>query len=266
MSKFRIQPENFKKEISSVWSFPERGKWATHNAKYRGNFAPQIPRNIMNRYSKRGNIVLDPMVGGGTTAIEARLLNRNFIGRDINPKSIKIARSLMHFKQPDEKRKSTYSLRVGDARKLKGIMSNSIDLVVTHPPYLNIIKYSEGNIVEDLSNIGNVEKFCNEMEKVAAELFRVLKENKYCAILMGDTRKRCHQIPLAYYVMQRFLKVGFILREDIIKAQHNCKSSPYWEKQTDKYNILLIMHEHLFVFRKPKVSDNLNDYKWSMHK
>ena len=263
MSEAEI-PENFEKEISSVWSFPERGKWATHNAKFRGNFAPQIPRNIITRYSKVGATVLDPMLGGGTTGVECRLLGRNFIGRDINPANIKLARKMMHFKVPDNTPKSSYSLRVGDVRSLTGIANKSIDLIVTHPPYLNIIQYSDGKIDGDLSNIGNVEKFCDEIEKGAMKMYEVLKENSYCAILMGDTRKRCHQIPLAYYVMQRFLKAGFILREDIIKAQHNCKSSPYWAKQTDKYNILLIMHEHLFVFRKPKASDNLTDYKWSM--
>jgi len=257
--------EDFKKEISSVWSFPERGKWATHNPKFRGNYAPQIPKNIIIRYSKTGDTVLDPMVGGGTTGIECRLLGRNFIGRDINPDNLKIARSMMHFKTPENTPKSSYSLKLGDIRSLVGIASNSVDLIVTHPPYLNIIKYSEGKIEGDLSNIGSVEKFCDEIERGATELFRVIKENSYCAILIGDTRKRCHYVPLAYYVMERFLNVGFILREDIIKAQHNCKSSPYWESQTDKFNILLIMHEHLFVFRKPKNIDNLSDYKWSMH-
>ncbi len=74
--------DNFELEISSVWSFPERGNWATHNPKYRGNFAPQIARNVIIRYSKEGDLVLDPMVGGGTSLIEAKLLNRKSIGRD----------------------------------------------------------------------------------------------------------------------------------------------------------------------------------------
>lgn len=58
-----------KLEITTVWSFPERGKWKTNNSKYRWNFAPQIPRNIILRYSKEEDVVLDPMVGSGTTLI-----------------------------------------------------------------------------------------------------------------------------------------------------------------------------------------------------
>ena len=63
-------------ETTTVWSFPERGSWATHKPTYRGNWAPQIPRNLILKYTKEGDLVLDPMVGAGTTLIEARLLNR----------------------------------------------------------------------------------------------------------------------------------------------------------------------------------------------
>ncbi len=239
---------NFKLENTTVWSFPKRGDWATHNPKYRGNFAPQIPRNIIMRYSNPGDIVLDPMVGGGTTMIESKLLNRVGIGFDINPDAVELTRELLKF-EGDYKYEPIIEL--GDIRKLDKVYDSSIDLIITHPPYLNIIKYSEGKLEGDLSNISSVKKFLDEFEKGIKELFRVLKEDHYCAVLIGDTRKSRHCIPLAYYVMERFLKNGFALKEDIIKVQHNCSSTLYWKKQAAKYNIFLIMHEHLFVFRKP---------------
>ncbi|HRV15960.1 MAG TPA: site-specific DNA-methyltransferase, partial [Spirochaetota bacterium] len=46
-----MQLKDFKEELTTVWSFPERGKWATHNAKYRGNYAPQVARNLIQRYT-----------------------------------------------------------------------------------------------------------------------------------------------------------------------------------------------------------------------
>ena len=76
MSKY---PDNFTPEITTVWSFPERGTWATHSPKYRGNWAPQIPRNLIIKYTKEQDLILDPMMGAGTTLIEAKLLNRNGI-------------------------------------------------------------------------------------------------------------------------------------------------------------------------------------------
>ena len=88
------------------------------------------------------------------------------------------------------------------------------------------------------------------MHKVATELYRALKPGKYCAILIGDTRRNKMYIPLAYRVMQAFLDVGFQLKEDIIKRQFNCKATGFWAKRSKEYNFLLIMHEHLFIFQK----------------
>ncbi|MHB0994149.1 MAG: hypothetical protein ACYC04_07300 [Sulfurovum sp.] len=88
------------------------------------------------------------------------------------------------------------------------------------------------------------------MEKVACELYRVLKPNKFCAILVGDTRCNKMYQPMALMVMQRFLKAGFEQKEDIIKHQHNCKATGFWVNKSKEANFLLIMHEHLFVFKK----------------
>jgi len=253
--------KNFKEEITTVWSFPERGDWATHNAKYRGNFAPQIARNIILRYSNEGDTVLDPMVGGGTTLIETKLLKRKGIGIDINPEAIALTKRNLEFEGGSE---CEQTVRIGDVRNMNFLSSGSIDLIITHPPYLNIIKYSDGRIEGDLSNISEVRRFCSELNKGIAEFFRVLKENSYCAVLIGDTRKNKHYVPLAFYVMQLFFENGFILKEDIIKIQHNCTSTPYWEKKVKEHNFYLIMHEHLFVFRKPRSDENLKRFKYSM--
>jgi len=252
--------DSYTPEYTTVWSFPERGNWATHNPKYRGNFAPQIARNIIEMYTEKGQTILDPMVGAGTTLIEAKLLSRNALGMDINPEAVELAKKALRFKHhPESKQK----VKVGDARDLSFLEGNSFDLVLTHPPYMNIIKYSEGKIAEDLSNIGSLPKFCDEIEKIAKELLRVLKPNKYCAILIGDTRRGKHFVPLAFNVMNRFLKAGFILKEDIIKVQHHCSSTKHWESKAVREKFYLIMHEHLFVFRKPGEGEDVSRLKYS---
>lgn len=109
----------------------------------------------------------------------------------------------------------------GDARNLYFIENNSIDLICTHPPYSNIIKYSE-DIDGDLSRF-DIPDFIKEMKKVADECYRVLRKNKYCAILIGDIRRNRHIVPLGFNVMQQFLNSGFVIKEIIIKHQHNCK-------------------------------------------
>ncbi len=246
MSKqMKWEPENFEMQLNTVWSFPERGSWATHDAKYRGNWSPYIPRNLLLRYSKEGDLVLDQFAGGGTTLVEAKLLNRNIIGVDINPAALERCKEKCNFEYDNAGKVYIYQ---SDARNLDFIKNESIDFICTHPPYANIIHYSE-NIENDLSNL-DVKPFLEQMKLVAGESYRVLKKDKFCAILMGDTRKKGHVIPMSFEVMKIFEESGFKLKEIIIKEQHNCQATGYWKTNSIKYNFFLLAHEYLFVFRK----------------
>ncbi len=240
------EPDDFSLEMTTHWSFPQRGDWATHDAKWRGNWSPYIPRNILLRYSQPGDWVLDQFAGGGTTLVEAKLLNRNIIGVDINEAALTRCREKVDFQY--EGADGKVEIRRGDARKLSFLADNTLDLICTHPPYANIIQYSE-DISGDLSLL-KVRDFLTEMEKVASESYRVLKKDKFCAILMGDTRQKGYMVPMAFAVMNIFENAGFRLKELIIKEQHNCKATGYWKTNSVKYNFLLIAHEYLFVFRK----------------
>lgn len=243
-------PENFELEMTSVWSFPNRGNWATHDAKWRGNWSPYIPHNVILRYSQEGDLILDQFAGGGTTLVEAKLLNRNILGIDVNDSALDRCREKTRFKHAGADGK--VYIRKGDARNLKGIPDASIDLICTHPPYANIIHYSEDEEVPaDLSNF-TVPKFLEQMQYVAAESYRVLKPGKFCAILMGDIRRKGHVFPLGFKTMQIFLDAGFVLKEIILKEQHNCRATGYWKTNSIKYNFLLLAHEYLFIFEKGK--------------
>lgn len=240
------EPEDFELEMTTHWSFPKRGDWATHDAKWRGNWSPYIPRNIILRYSIEGDLLLDQFAGGGTTLVEAKLLNRDIIGVDVNDSAIARCREKTAFEH--EGANGKVFIHKGDARNLDFISDESIDLICTHPPYANIIKYSE-DIEEDLSRL-KVKAFLKEMEAVADECFRVLKKGKFCAVLMGDTRQKGFMVPMSFEVMRIFEDVGFKLKELIIKEQHNCRATGYWKTSSVKYNFLLIAHEYLFVFKK----------------
>jgi len=266
-----FHPRDFELETTTVWSFPNRGKWATHylNAKYRGNWAPQVARNLIMRYTREGDTVLDPFVGSGTTLIEAKLLHRNGIGVDINKDAVILTLDRLKFSYNtlENRTKTWIKTYVGDARNLDKIKDESIDLIATHPPYTNIIKYTKNSNHKkegDLSKVRSVEEFVKEMRNVAQEFYRVLKPGKYCAVLIGDTRRHKHHVPIAFRVMQSFLDSGFVLKESIIKIQHNMKTTLLWKKKSVEYNFLLLAHEHLFVFRKPEKDEEVGELKESM--
>ena len=135
------EPEDFELEMTTHWSFPKRGDWATHDAKWRGNWSPYIPRNILLRYSKENDLVLDQFAGGGTTLVEAKLLNRNIIGVDVN--DVALARCKEKTAFAHEGANGKVYLHKGDARNLDFVPDNSIDLICTHPPYADIIQYAK---------------------------------------------------------------------------------------------------------------------------
>ena len=197
----------------------------------------------MLRYSNPGDWVLDQFLGSGTTLVEAKLLNRNAIGVDINPQSISLSEKNLNFECETQ---SKIFVRNGDATDLSFIKDNKIDFICTHPPYANIINYS-ADIEGDISLL-NEHDFFESINKVAKEALRVLKKGKCCAVMIGDKRHRGNVVPLGFHLMQGFLNAGFKLKEIIIKEQHNCKSTDKWINVEKKF--LMLAHEYIFVFYK----------------
>jgi len=256
-----LHPKDFKEEETTVWSFRQRGRWATHSGEYRGNWSPYIPRNVLLKYSKPRELVLDYFCGAGTTAVEAKLLCRRCIALDINDKAIELAKRNVDFMIEPERQPLFVcegggaeihepELYVGDARDLSFLPDSSVDLICSHPPYANIIHYTDSK-EGDLSFF-DIDDFLSEMAKVAQESYRVLKPGRQCAILIGDTRRKKHVIPLGFKLMNIYLDAGFKLRDLVIKRQHNCKTTGFWYASSVKYNFLLLAHEYLPIFEKPK--------------
>ncbi|MFC1860669.1 TRM11 family SAM-dependent methyltransferase [Chloroflexota bacterium] len=247
------QPSDFKTETTTVWSFRRRGDWATHDGRYRGNWSPYIPRNIILKYSKLGDVVLDYFGGGGTTAVEAKLLGRRCIARDINPAAIVLTKENLKFEAPksfnDNYPVYEPEVSIGDTRELSGISEGEIDLICAHPPYSGIISYSS-RLEGDLSAMP-YEKFIEQLIIVAWRSMMVLKPGGRCAILIGDTRKKKHVIPIGFRTINTFLDAGLRLKELIIKRQHNCKTTGFWYSNSIKHNFLLLAYEYLAVFEKP---------------
>lgn len=258
-------PKDYVYETETVWSFPDRGNWATHVGNYRGNWSPYIPRNLIQRFTEIGDLVLDQMCGSGTTLVECKLLGRNAIGVDINRDAVMVTLDRLNFQfqslDPKYPSNTTIKSYIGDARRLNALPDNSIDLIATHPPYAYIIPYGI-RIEGDISALRKLSDFLQAIRSVADECYRVLKPGKHCAILIGDTRKRRHYVPISYRVLQQFLESGFVLREDIIKRQWKTKTTrERW--RSSKLDFYRIAHEHLYIFRKTVSDEEKREFKLS---
>ncbi len=250
-------------ETTTVWSFPDRGDWATHRGDYRGNWSPYIPRNLILKYTGPNETVLDPMVGSGTSMVECRLLGRHGLGLDVNLDAVMLSHDRLTFIVNQRLTDPSLPLGVirlfvGDARNLDAIEANSVDLVLLHPPYSGIIRYTGNRVEGDLSAL-SLSSFLVGMAQVAKECMRVLRPGHHCAVLIGDSRRHQHYVPIATRVMEQFLSNGFVLKEDIVKIQHNTKGTrESWSGK--KYGFYLIAHEHLLVFRKLGTDERRADF------
>ena len=260
-----FQPEEFQLEKTTVWSFENRGSWATHQGNYRGNWAPEIPRNLILRYTEPGDTILDQMAGSGTTLIECKLSGRNGIGVDINLDALMVAWNRLDFEYiSNDVPQTSQRLFHGDARDLDMVADESIDLIATHPPYANIIPYSHKTTEGDLSRVHSLDEFMKGIEEIARESLRVLKPGGHCGVLIGDTHKHKHFVPISTRVMLTFLDTGFILREDVIKEQWHTQTMRGKWKKSFNHNFLLTFHEHLFIFRKLAEDEKPSKFKASM--
>lgn len=246
-------PTYREKQRTTVWSFRQRGNWSAHDGRYPGNWSPQLVRNLLLEYTRKNELVLDMFLGGATTAIECVLLGRRFIGIDVSPYAISIARSKLAELQ-SKVRRPIPRIFLDDARLLTHVSNSSVDFACGQPPYLNTIRYTITKS-DDLSHISDPDRFCCEMGKVARAIHRVLKPHRRCAILVGDVRRRGRLIPLGFGVMKTFSDSGFDLEQIIIKVQHNDSSTRFYATKKSKLRFRLA-HEYLFVFKKRALHTN----------
>ena len=202
----------------SLWVFDKRDTSGAHLAWYWGNFIPQIPHQMMLRYTKKGDWVLDTFVGSGTTLIECRRLGRNGIEIELNPEVAQRAKELIEKEQ--NKDNVVNEIIIGDSRRIdiKQILGKygikQAQLLIMHPPYHDIIKFSKDK--EDLSNAKNTEEFLKMFGEVIDNTTPYLEKERYFALVIGDKYSKGEWIPLGFYCMQEVLK-----RVSIEK--YNCK-------------------------------------------
>lgn len=241
------EPVGFRPQTTTVWSFPERGAWAGHDGSYRGNWSPYVPRNLLLRYTKPGDWVLDPFVGGGTTAVEAALLGCRAVVGDLSAKAIGATWQRLHHLSANAGDTYQPGLLWQDARRL-AVADRSMQLVLLHPPYADAIRYSV-DATGDLSHLA-AGPFIEELRQVGHESLRVLAPGGRCALLIGDLRRQGRVVPLGFAAIHAFRQAGFALEELIVKRQHHTRMAGAWAPVGARQGFLLLAHEYLAVMHR----------------
>jgi DNA modification methylase len=240
----------------SLWVLHKRDTSGVHHGGYWGNFIPQIPNQLLRRYTKKGEWVLDAFLGGGTTLIESNRLGRNGVGVELLRKvAVSAARIL---KQEDNPSSTRTVIIVGDSTSLdfKAELHKrnikSVQFLLMHPPYWNIIRFSKNR--RDLSNAKSLGEFLKLFGNIVDATYPVLDSGRYFALVIGDKYSGGCWIPLGFYTMQEVLKRGFSLKSIIVKNFDETKGKRN-QKELWRYRALvggfyIFKHEYIFLFKK----------------
>lgn len=243
-------------QTDSLWLVANRERGGAHSAKYWGNFVPQIPHQMMRRYTKAGDWVLDVFAGSGTSLIEGQRLGRNTIGIELQPQVARMARKSIA-SEPNAF-DVTSQIVCGDSatidakKLLRAHGQESAQLVIMHPPYFDIIKFSEDE--RDLSNAPSVEAFLETIGRVVDNVAPVLDRGRYLAVVIGDKYANGEWVPLGFRTMDAIQQRGFMLKSVIVKNFEQTTAKRQ-QKELWKYRALaggfyVFKHEYIFVFKK----------------
>ena len=240
----------------SLWILNRRDTSGVHRGGYWGNFIPQIPNQLLRRYTKKGEWVLDAFLGSGTALIESKRLGRNGIGVELQRTVARTAQqSIAREDNPLSVRTEIIngdSSTVDFKRELKQRNIKSVQFLIMHPPYWDIIKFSKDK--RDLSNAKSMDDFLSLFGKVVDATFPVLDKGRYFAVVVGDKYSGGNWIPLGFYTMQEVLKRGYSLKSIIIKNFDDTRGKrnqeKLWRYRAFVGGFYIFKHEYIFLFKK----------------
>lgn len=223
--------------------------------KHPAMFPAQLAERLIKIYTHdQGEVVLDPFLGIGSTLIATYRTGRKGIGFDLNKNYCKIANERLGNIQNDilepNIEKFAPEIYCEDSRNLlKYIKPESVDLVVTSPPYWDILNMKRtadmkvirnySNSKKDIGNISNYEKYLQDLKSVYEKIYEVLKPNKRCCAIVMDIRKKDKFYPLHEDQTRIMKEIGFEIEEYVI-----------WDRQKEYNNMKTLGYPYVFRFNR----------------
>ena len=246
-------------KTDTLWEFPTRLKEGGHSNEYHGNYIPQIAQQIYERFTKKDDVVLDMFFGSGTSGIEAINMHRRCIGVELKEELVETVSKKFTPKQlvTDVNIICADSTSKTAKEKIQArldVMGKSqAQLLMLHPPYDDIIKFSDKK--EDLSNCASTEEFYDLFEKVAQNGYDLLEKGRFACLIIGDKYANSQHIPLGFECMARMNKLGFITKAIIIKDMQGNerakgKTANLWRYRALAGGFYIFKHEYVMVFQK----------------
>ena len=246
--------------VDSLWLIPERDRSGKHANVYHGNFVPQIPNQLIRRYTQMGDTVADLFMGSGTTLIECERLGRNFVGLDLNPEILAYVNSIMD-PQTSPILYDCHNCDAGDTAAVDRAFGKSlarfgkeyVDFLIAHPPYMDIVKFTD--LPGDLSHLSDMQAFLKAFVQVMRNGLVFLKKGGYFAIVVGDLYRDKEVKPLAFYTMDAVrrsfdVKLKGLLIKNIEGNRGKLGKNSIWRSRALRSDYFIFKHEYILVFKK----------------
>jgi len=222
--------------------------------KHPAMFPSELAEKLIKIYTKAdGETILDPFLGVGSTLLASKKLNKKGIGIELSKEFAEIAKSRLSNTQLtlDLKQENFKQEVINDdsSNLLKYVPEESVDLCINSPPYWDILNQKRtadnkniknySNSSMDLGNITDYEQFLSKLKSIYEKVYKVLKPNKRCCIVVMDIRKKDKFYPLHIDITKIMEEIGFELEEFII-----------WDRQHEYNNMKTLGYPWVFRFNK----------------
>jgi 16S rRNA G966 N2-methylase RsmD len=244
----------------SLWLFESRSRANGHSYDYHGNYIPQIATQILTRFTRQGDTIVDLFLGSGTTAIEAATLGRRCIGIELQPKLVSDVRRKLRGLVPSDAvavlqgNSASESVRQRIKRKLHQWDASHAQLVMLHPPYDDIIQFSANP--DDLSNCPTTDEFLDRFGAVAQLAFDVLEHGRFAVLIIGDKYADGELVPLGFRCLDKMNEAGFRTKSIVVKniegnERGKGRTGNLWRYRALRNGFYIFKHEYVMVFFKP---------------
>lgn len=243
----------------SLWEIPSRARGNGHALEYHGNFVPQIATQTFQRFTRADDVVLDLFLGSGTSAYEALRLGRRCIGVELKPELAS------HVSERTRDARDRVTVICGDSgapetcEEVRAALArwdrDAADLLVLHPPYADIIRFSEH--AECLSNAGCTELFLEGFRRIAEQGYSLLRAGRFAVLVIGDKYQDGALVPLGFECMRVMNDAGFRTKSIVVKNIEGNevgkgRTNNLWRYRALRSGFYVFKHEYVMIFDKQK--------------
>lgn len=243
----------------SLWIIESRDSSGAHTNDYHGNFIPQIANQLIRRFTKFDDTIIDPFLGAGTSLIEAKRLGRKGVGVELRPDIAKFARRNITQQETKYAVDDLQKVITGDAstttvinKVTQHLENERASLLILHPPYHDIIKFSDDP--RCLSNSSSTDHFIAALDTVTKPYIDLMPKGAHVALIMADKYANSQLVPLGFMCSTALLRqndrarLKSIIVKNIVNSKGKRGQHRLWRYRSFRGGFYTFNHEYIFLF------------------